>query len=138
MTEFTPSSASKVARRDIEHGRPDRALGILNRAQVGNYYATPDTMMSGDEPGADVLYLSCDVLLGTLDTEDGDTLVYSPELTKEVRELVGTSIDSMKQLHDKYLASKGLIRVIRMRQAAALHIQIERGEHFLEVSSYDD
>jgi hypothetical protein len=137
MTEFTPSSASKVARRDIEQGRPGRALGVLNRAQVGNDYATPDTMMYSSEPGSDTLYYSCDVLLGTLDTEDADVLIAAPALQDEVRELVGSSIESMRQRHDKYLASKGLMRAIRMRQAATLHDQIERGEHFLEVSSND-
>ena len=138
MTEPTPSRAAQTARRDIEQGYPSRALGALHRYQVGNDYATPDTMFSSIEPGADTLYYSCDILLGTFDTEDADVLVRLPDLRSEVRELVGASIESMQQRRDKYVASGGLLRVIRHRQAKALDEQMKRGYAFLEDSAHDD
>lgn len=127
-----------MARHDIEQGYPGRALGALHRYQVGNDYATADTMFSGVEPGADTLYYSCDVLLGTLDTEDADVLVTLPDLRNEVRDLVSTSIEAMEQRRDKYVAARGLLRAIRRRQVKALDTQITRGQIFLEDSAHDD
>ena len=138
MTESTPSRAALMARRDIVQGYPDRALGALHRYQVGNDYATADTMFSGVEPGADALYYSCDVLLGTFDTEDADVLVTLPELRNEVRDLVETSIAAMKERRDKYVATGGLLRAIRRKQADTLDAQITRGQTFLEDSAHDD